>query len=41
MANEALRRWLRRGGKPAELMRMAKDFRAARAAVLNALQILS
>jgi len=41
VANEALRRWLRRGGKPADLMRMTRDFRAARPAVLNALQILS
>lgn len=41
VANEALRRWLRRGGKPADLMRMAKDFRAARPAVLSALQVLS
>jgi hypothetical protein len=41
IANEALRRWLRHGGKPAELMHLTKDFRAARPAVLNALQILS
>jgi predicted transcriptional regulator of viral defense system len=41
VANEALRRWLRRGGKPADLMRMTKDFRAARPAVLNALRVLS
>jgi hypothetical protein len=33
--------WLRRGGKPADLMRMTKDFRAARPAVLNALHVLS
>ena len=41
VANEALRRWLRRGGRPADLMRMTRNFRAARPAVLNALQILS
>jgi Transcriptional regulator, AbiEi antitoxin len=41
VANEALRRWLRRGGKPADLMRMTKGFRAARPAVLNALRVLS
>ena len=41
VANEALRRWLRLGGKPADLMRMSKDFPTARSAVLNALQILS
>jgi predicted transcriptional regulator of viral defense system len=41
IANEALRRWLRHGGKPVDLMRMTKDFPAARPAVLNALQVLS
>lgn len=41
VANEALRRWLRHGGRPVDLMRMTKDFPAARSAVLNALQILS
>jgi predicted transcriptional regulator of viral defense system len=41
VANEALRRWLRRGGKPVDLMRMTKAFPRARSAVLNALQILS
>jgi predicted transcriptional regulator of viral defense system len=41
VANEALRRWLRRGGKPVDLMRMTRSFPAARSAVLNALQILS
>jgi predicted transcriptional regulator of viral defense system len=40
IANEALRRWLRRGGQPADLMRMTKSFRAARPAVLHALQVL-
>ena len=41
VANEALRRWLRRGGKPVDLMRITKNFPVARSAVLNALQILS
>jgi predicted transcriptional regulator of viral defense system len=41
VANEALRRWLRHGGRPADVMRMTRDFPAARKAVLNALQILS
>lgn len=41
VANEALRRWLRRGGKPIDLMRITKDFPAARPSVLNALQVLS
>lgn len=41
VANEALRRWLRRGGKPVDLMRMTKAFPRARSGVLNALQILS
>jgi predicted transcriptional regulator of viral defense system len=40
IANEALRRWLRRGGEPAELMRVAKAFPAAKPAVLHALQVL-
>jgi predicted transcriptional regulator of viral defense system len=41
VANEALRRWLRRGGNPVDLMRMTKSFPVVRSAVLNALQILS
>jgi predicted transcriptional regulator of viral defense system len=41
VANEALRRWLRRGGKPVDLIRMTKFFPVVRSAVLNALQILS
>ena len=40
IANEALRRWLRRGGQPADLMRMTKSFQAARPAILHALQVL-
>jgi hypothetical protein len=40
IANEALRRWLRRGGKPADLMRLTRSFPAARASLLHALQVL-
>jgi hypothetical protein len=40
IANEALRRWLRAGGEPSELMRLASSFPAARPAVLHALQVL-
>jgi Transcriptional regulator, AbiEi antitoxin len=40
VANEALRRWLRRGGKPAELMRLAKIFPAARPSLLGTLRVL-
>jgi len=40
VANEALRRWLRGGGRPTELLRYAKSFPRARPAVLNVLQIL-
>jgi hypothetical protein len=40
VANDALRRWLRRGGKPAELMRLTATFPAAKPAVLQALQVL-
>jgi predicted transcriptional regulator of viral defense system len=40
IANEALRRWLRRGGKPADLMRLTRNFPAARPALLHALQVL-
>lgn len=40
IANEALQRWLRRGGKPSELMRLTKAFPAARASLLHSLQIL-
>ncbi len=41
VANEALRRWLRRGGRPADLLGMTRDFPAARSTILNALQVLS
>jgi predicted transcriptional regulator of viral defense system len=37
---EALRRWLRGGGRPADLMRLTRAFPAARPAVLAALQVL-
>lgn len=40
IANEALRRWLRRGGQASELTKIASSFPAARPAILNALQIL-
>jgi predicted transcriptional regulator of viral defense system len=40
IANEALRRWLRGGGQPADLMRMTRIFPAARPALLHALQVL-
>lgn len=40
IANEALRRWLRRGGQPSGLMKVASSFPAARPAILNALQVL-
>jgi predicted transcriptional regulator of viral defense system len=38
--NEALRRWLRHGGQPADLMRLTRAFPAARPALLHALQVL-
>ena len=40
IANEALRRWLRYGGEPAVLMRLARSFPGARPALLHALQVL-
>jgi hypothetical protein len=40
VANQALRRWLRRGGKPADLMHLTRSFPAARPALLHALQVL-
>jgi predicted transcriptional regulator of viral defense system len=40
IANEALRRWLRHGGKPADLMRLTADFPAARSSLLHTLQVL-
>jgi Transcriptional regulator, AbiEi antitoxin len=40
IANEALRRWLRHGGKPADLMRLTQFFPAARPSLLHALQVL-
>lgn len=40
IANEALRRWLRRGGKPADLMRLTQPFPAARPSLLHAMQVL-
>jgi predicted transcriptional regulator of viral defense system len=40
IANEALRRWLRHGGKPADLMRMTRIFPKAQPALLHSLQVL-
>jgi hypothetical protein len=40
MANEALRRWLGRGGQPTQLLRMARDFPKATPALRNAMEIL-
>jgi predicted transcriptional regulator of viral defense system len=40
IANEALRRWLRYGGQPADLMRMTRIFPAAKPALLHTLQVL-
>lgn len=40
MANEALRRWLRRGGQPAHLLRISREFPKATPALRNALEIL-
>lgn len=40
IANEALRRWLRHGGKPADLMRLTKIFPRAEPALLHSLQVL-
>ena len=40
IANEALRRWLRHGGKPAELMRLVQSFPGAKPALLHTLQVL-
>jgi predicted transcriptional regulator of viral defense system len=40
IANEALRRWLRNGGKPADLMRLTTIFPGAKPALLHTLQVL-
>ena len=40
VANEALRRWLRQGGEPSELVRVTNSFPAAKPAILHALQVL-
>jgi hypothetical protein len=40
IANDALRRWLRRGGKPADLMLLTGTFPAAKPVLLHALQVL-
>jgi hypothetical protein len=40
MANEALKRWLRRGGQPSELLRMAKAFPRALTPLRQTMEIL-
>ncbi len=40
LANEALKRWLRHGGQPSELLRMAKSFPHAQRALQQTLNIL-
>ena len=40
IANEALRRWLRSGGEPADLMGLTKIFPRAKPALLHSLQVL-
>jgi predicted transcriptional regulator of viral defense system len=40
VANEAVRRWLRRGGQPAELIRLTQSFPTARRPLLQTLQVL-
>lgn len=40
MANEALKRWLRRGGQPSELLTMARSFPRTQTAFRQALEIL-
>lgn len=40
LANDALKRWLRQGGQPSELLRMARSFPRAQRALQQALAIL-
>jgi hypothetical protein len=40
VANEALRRWLRGGGQPAQLIAVARAFPRAMPALLHALEVL-
>jgi hypothetical protein len=40
MANESLRRWLRRGGQPSHLLGMATSFPRARTPIRQALEVL-
>ena len=40
LGNEALRRWLRQGGQPSTLMRMAAPFRKGTPALRHALEVL-
>lgn len=41
LARDALREWLRRGGKPAQLIEMASRLPRAKSPVLQALQMLT
>lgn len=40
MANEALKRWLRQGGQPSELLKMSRSFPRAASAIRKTLEIL-
>ena len=40
LANEAFKRWLRRGGQPSELLGMARSFPRTLAALRETLEIL-
>ena len=40
LANEALKRWLRRGGQPSELLALARSFPRALTALRDTLEIL-
>jgi len=40
LGNEALKRWLRRGGQPSELLRMARSFPRTQTALRETLEIL-
>lgn len=40
LANEALKRWLRRGGQPSELLTLARSFPRAQSALRETLEIL-
>lgn len=40
LANDALKRWLRQGGQPSELLRLSSSFPRAASAIRNSLEIL-